>query len=366
MKRINLFSPMFRRFLLGAMMLLLIGGFLSASFAKGKSADGGATVYLPFIVRGQPREPVLLGITPRTYWPSDGSLVPGALAQEFAPIDSWSGKHLSLASVYHSFDQSDTVTYMLSEIWDGGYTPFVNIGSDHSIQSIASGGIDDQIHAWARSFAAFADGGQRMAYLLPLQEMNGDWAPYGSSDPTYFKSAFQRIRNIFAAEGVPEGTAQWVFAPNGLSSTGWPDFEAYYPGDSIVDGVAFSSFNYGYHPANPYPRWENPDQIYTPYIDRMRTMAPGKPIFIAQLGTTAYGPDGYDESLKNQWLIDAYTLFAQSEGVKGILYYNDHNVFDWSFYRPANNAIFPGYITGVSRSVYKYVSPADLRDSLVP
>jgi len=292
-------------------------------------------------------------------------LISDALTLEFAPIDAWSGKKLSLASVYHSFNQSDVVSQMLSDIWDGGYTPFVNVATNQfTIQQIVNGNMDNQIRAWARAYAVFANGGQRMAYLLPLQEMNGNWVSYGSSNPAYFKNAYQRIINIFAQEGVPKNSVQWIFAPNGKSYTDWPDFEAYYPGDAIVDGVAFSSFNYGYHPTNPYKRWENPDQIYTDYVNRMNKMAPGKPIFLAQMGTTAYGPYGYDESLKNQWLIDAYTLFTELEGIKGILYYNDHNRFDWSFYRPSSGAVFPGYITGISPDVYKYISPEKLRDSL--
>jgi hypothetical protein len=82
------------------------------------------------------------------------------------------------------------------------------------------------------------------------------------------------------------------------------------------------------------------------------------------MGTTAYGPSGYDEALKNQWIIDAYALFTQLEGVRGVLYYNDHNRFDWSFYRPASGAVFTGYIDGIQSSRYEYISPADLRDMI--
>jgi len=322
--------------------------------------EATSSVYLPIILKPKDRDPIMLGISPRSYWLPT---LPDALTQEFATVDGWSGKRLSLACVYHSFDQSSIVAYMLSTIWDSGYTPLVNLATNQfSIQEIAAGDMDSQIHAWAKAYAIFANHGQRMAYLLPLQEMNGYWTEYGDSNPAYFISAYKRIVNIFAAEGVPSNSVQWVFAPNGLSAPGWPDFEAYYPGDAIVDGTAFSSFNYGYHPTNPYPKWENPDQIYTDYINRMNEMAPGKPIFLAQMGTTAYGPYGYDEALKNQWLIDAYTLFAQLEGVRGILYYNDHNRFDWSFYRPASGAIFPGYIEGISPNIYQYISPTKLRD----
>ena len=109
---------------------------------------------------------------------------------------------------------------------------------------------------------------------------------------------------IFEQEGVPSSSVQWVFAPNGKSSTGWPSFEDYYPGDSLVDVVGFSSYNFGFHP-NLYPasyrKWSTPDYVFTDHVSRMRVMAPSKPVFIAQTGTSAYGPNGYDESQKNQW-----------------------------------------------------------------
>jgi beta-mannanase len=199
-----------------------------------------------------------------------------------------------------------------------------------------------------------------MAYLAPLQEMNGNWTPYGSSNPAYFKSAFQRIVTIFAQEGVTAGSVRWVFAPNGQSSTGWPGFEDYYPGDAVVDAVGFSSYNYGYNPNISPKKWETPDQLFTNYVSRMRVMAPSKPVFIAQTGTSAYGPNGYDASLKNQWLEDAYHLVSDMDGVRGILYYNDDNNFDWAFYRTEIN--FVGYKDGVSLEIYQYIPPVELVD----
>jgi hypothetical protein len=87
-------------------------------------------------------------------------------------------------------------------------------------------------------------------------------------------------------------------------------------------------------------------------------MAPSKPVFIIQTGTTAYGPSGYDASLKNQWLADAYNLVANLNGVRGILYYNDLNNYDWAFYR--NDINFSGYKNGVSSNAYQYIPPEDL------
>jgi len=73
----------------------------------------------------------------------------------------------------------------LNAAWDAGYTPFVNLmvgyetSPTRTAAYIASGAIDADIRAWAQEFAAWANDGNRQAFLAPLPEMNSDWVPYG-------------------------------------------------------------------------------------------------------------------------------------------------------------------------------------------
>lgn len=370
MKRFHLSSLALARLLsVVGVFLVFVSSIGPLQISPGKAAidEGSTDVYLPIVIREE-YKPILLGIYPKSYWLPK---ISDALVNEFHPVDAWSGKHLSLAGVYHSIDQYNTITNMLPSIWDDGYTPFVNIYFKVSISSIISGKQDAAITAWAKEYAIFAQNGTRMAYLAPLQEMNyGDAVPYGSSNPAHYKQAFQRIRNIFEQVGVPPESVQWVFAPNGLSTEGWPPFESYYPGDDVVDVVSFSSYNFGYYPGIylPYAKWKTPDETFTDYVGRMRIMAPTKPVFIAQTGTTAYTAKGhYNAAAKNEWLTDAYTLLAATPGVRGILYYNHNlsNGYDSAFYR--SGVEFTGYRDGVANSVYDYVSPSDLMESsLIP
>jgi hypothetical protein len=316
-------------------------------------------VFLPLVIKSE-ETTTLLGVYPQSYWkPND---LNGAIEFELDALKNWSGKQVSLGGIFHSIDQHDdfVIDDMFQILWDSGYTPFVNIYFNASASAVASGAKDADIRAWAREYKKYADNGSRMAFLAPMQEMNGNWVPYGSSDPAYYIAAYQRIWQIFDNEGVPAVSVQWVFAPNGLSSTGFPPFEAYYPGDDYVDVVAFSSYNFGYHPNNPYKDWETPEELFVPFIDRMRQMAPVKPVVIAQTGTTTYGPNGYDKNLKNQWFEDAYQLLS-SKGVLGVIYYNAMNQYDWAFYRYDDSDIrFEGYCQGISHPQYKYISPAEL------
>ena len=224
--------------------------------------------------------------------------------------------------------------------WEQGALPFVNLAvgttefGPRSAADVANGLIDDAIRKWATIFAQWSQGGSKRAYIAPLQEMNGDWVPYGL-DPENYKKAYLRIQQIFAEVGVPQEAVLWVFAPNGWSEPGY-EFEKYYPGDAVVDAVGFSAFNFGACVASGQG-WDSYEVAIQPYLERMAAMAPGKPIFLAQTGSVAEGGD------RGQWLKDSFAKMAQEPMLKGILYFNvskpesgapSCGIVDWRVYRP--------------------------------
>ena len=313
-------------------------------------------VYLPVTRKlSSNRLPIMTGVYPTDYWlPS----IQERINLEFHYLSDWAGKRLSIAGSFHSFEQYNSVDNLFIPVWNNGLTPFVNIYTSSSLVDINSGRLDREIRAWAQGFQRYANGGERFAFLAPLQEMNGDWVPYAGS-PANFKAAYQRIRNIFAQEGVPDESVAWVFAPNGYSPRGYPPFEDFYPGDALVDVVGFSAYNFGYHPDNPYKKWQTPEQVFGPYIVRMKAMAPSKPLFIAQTGTTAYTQSGVNNSAKNAWLRSAYPYLAE-QGVWAVIYYNDNPSYDFAFFSYGNYA-FEGYREGVAHPAYGYLSPTEVK-----
>jgi hypothetical protein len=275
-------------------------------------------------------------------------------------LDDWAGKGLSIAGVFHSLEDTATeanITRLFGVLWTNGYTPFANLYANRSARDIAAGKIDGQIRNWAKAYAQYTQNGTRTAFLAPLQEMNGSWVPYGG-DPANYKLAFQHIQEIFAQEGVADSAVIWVFAPNGASDRGMAPFESYYPGDRAVDVVAFSSYNFGCHPSNRYSGWNSPEETYGPFLPRLRTMAPGKPIFIAQTGTTRY--DCGDNNQKNEWLRQAYNYLASERDVQGIIYYNANVDYDWAFYIPGSVS-YEGYRQAVSSASFAYIPPKTMR-----
>jgi hypothetical protein len=324
--------------------------------------------FLP-LVKNQP--PLLVGIYP------DGKIDQSTFDNELKPLDSWvsgitEGHSTSIYGTFIIMDVNKNNAYAnvelpLITIWNNGYTPFINLPGPDSATSfdIAAGKYDSELSSWARSYKNFANGGARFAYIAPLQEMNGYWVTYGK-DPGNFIIAYRHIQNIFTQEGVPAQSVRWVFAPNGWSEPGSPRFEDYYPGDAYVDVVAISAYNWGYCQGAV---WEEPETVYNNpalgttyghYLDRLRALAPSKPIFIAETASSSYRSIGVqDYSEKDRWLKDAYLYLSAQPNVKAVLYFNGNKECDWAIFIK-DSVQFAGYRTGVIANGYGYIPPAEL------
>lgn len=313
----------------------------------------------PTPVRGEP-EDVLLGMYP--------TFLLQRTMHEFERFDRWiepTGKKLSIAATFLDFEDPDIKRRVPAEMqaaWKAGYVPFVNLSAGNietswTAEEIADGELDPQIRNWARAYARWARAGQRRAFIAPLQEMNGYWVTYGG-DPEHFKQAYARIQDIFREEGVPSDSVSWVFSPNGWSDEGH-EFERYYPGDSAVDVVGFNSFNFG--TCSSWPKWETYDDIYAPYLVRLRNMAPDKPIFISSMGTVAEGGD------RGQWLLDTYRQMVDVPNLRAILYFNRWETreslpgcpdqADYRIFNSENEEGVDGFREAISAPEFKYYPP---------
>ena len=269
-------------------------------------------------VQGEGFLPVLVGIYP--------SAELYATVTEINTLDNYfrngTGSHVvSIAGTF--LDLESPWWFIISELnssWDNGYVPFINlavgtVSEPWTAKQIADGAIDVNIRNWANTFKGWSNSGNKRAFIAPMQEMNGDWVTY-KDDPANYIRAYLRIRQIFKEQGVPASAVSWVFAPNGWSNPTKPQniFENFYPGDSAVDVVGFSSYNWG--TCFNFTTSESYEQIYKPYLDRMAAMAPGKPIFIVESGSVAVGVD------RAAWLTDTLSKIGAYPGVRAVLYFN--------------------------------------------
>ena len=214
---------------------------------QNESTDIAFSQYLPLVKK--PEElPLMLGVYPKGY-PSTTTI-----DTQLKPLDAWvsgisGGRSTSIFGTFMDLkgggNYKANITVPLTQIWDAGYTPFINLPAPDGVTAyqMAAGNYDIYIRQFAKAVKNFSNYGTRFVYIAPLQEMNGgDWVVYGG-DPVYYIQTYNRFRSIFTQEGVPLQSVKWVFAPNGWTKQGDPLFEEYYPGDAVVDVIAISAYN---------------------------------------------------------------------------------------------------------------------------
>lgn len=331
----------------------------------------------------------LLGVYMEQYWTN------ATVPEYMVKADNLSNKKHSVSGWFiglqniaftnrQTDNQMNNFYRQLEALWDGGYISFINITSGTAVSDyevtdncpipftayqVANGSCDRAIEKMASLYFAWvSQGGGRRAFIAPLPEMNGvnndgsTWTSY-AGDKANFKLAYQRFIDIFTSKGITRDQIWWAFVPNGWSVENHK-FEEYYPGDSLVDVIGFSSYNYGYcHVAFPWQRWENYNTLYEPYLSRILTMAPTKPVIIAQTGSTAefqYTGES-NVSAKNTWLQENYTYLAKQPQVLGVIYFDiDKTPWECNWEITVTDGKYTGYTNGAANSEFQYLTAQDL------
>ncbi|HKZ55640.1 MAG TPA: S-layer homology domain-containing protein [Anaerolineales bacterium] len=368
-----------RRFLLALAVMGMLGACYAAAGPTGLLRSMASRIGLPIevaeLVGGMDPQtasasndslPVLFGL-----YTSDSLQVTGWEIENF---DAWLrengvNKRVSLAGTFMDIEYLNpdwNVHTELNAAWDRGYTPFVNLTAYQrkAAELVNDPVVEERLRKWAAAFARWSDGGKKRAFLAPLQEMNGGWVRYGT-DPANFKLAWLKIQRVFKEEGVAENAVSWVFAPNGWAEPGH-EFENYYPGDSVVDVIAFSTLNFGGCPEYG-SNWDTFELVFEPYLDRLHAMAPGKPIFLAQTSTVGVDANGrQNDKLKNEWLRDTYAKLAAYPGVRAVIYYNlvksEPSVIkcrpiDWRIFDKHGKIAYEGFLDAARSPRFDYWAP---------
>jgi hypothetical protein len=142
---------------------------------------------------------------------------------------------------------------------------------------IARGGQDSVIEAAAKKLAAYG----KPMLLRWAWEMNGDWfewgGPQNGGDPGLYVTAYRRIHRIFRANGADN--VAFVWSPNWNSSpnTRSNAMSRYYPGDSYVDWVGVSGYDF-YR--------ESPTTLFRPVVS---AYGKRKPIIVTETAAIDHG-----------------------------------------------------------------------------
>jgi len=185
---------------------------------------------------------------------------------------------------------------------------------------ITAGDHDAYIASWGRALAAW--GGPVL--LRYGHEMNGPWYPWsdavngnGRGD---FVAAWRHVHDVVASTGA--SNVRWVWSPT-VPGPGVPAFATMYPGSAYVDVVALDGYNWGTTAA--WSSWTRPATLFGAPLDRIRAVAPGKPIIIAETASAEAGGS------KAAWVRELIAYLSAQKDVETVVWFNEDKEVDWRF-----------------------------------
>ncbi|MFZ1360885.1 MAG: glycosyl hydrolase [Candidatus Saccharimonadales bacterium] len=247
---------------------------------------------------------------------------------------------LEIASIFRG--SGDDWPYQGDRVLGADRTLLVSwhLGSIANYHYWASGQGDEFVRTQAVKLREYS----RPVVLRPWAEMNADWEecqPTHSSEPPKhfggthreFIAAWQRVVTIMRGEGTDNVT--WAFNPTTDTYAETTDVEAIYPGDEFVDYIALDGYNWG---TGNGLTWRSFADVYTEQYTRLTTIAPNKPMWIAEIGSsdphstspteqTISAPKG---ASKGAWWQDAIeTIYRDFTRIEAIILFDAEKERDW-------------------------------------
>jgi hypothetical protein len=269
-------------------------------------------------------------------------------------FEQHAGKKIAILNMGQAWGQFDTSAFQA--VRNRGALPLVTTWLDGtSLADIVAGNQDAVIRAWAQKAKAWG-----YPFLFrPWWEMNGDWYPWGRS-PDYV-AAWRRFHDIVVAEGATNVT--WAWVTNSIWYDPASDPAPYYPGDAYVDWVGMDSYNWGRNPLQP-DRWITPGEVITPTLNRLKQIAPRKPVCICETASTEIGGN------KSQWIRDMLSSYLPSHPeIKAFLWFNwnvEQNGGRWDWPIESSAKAQQAFRKGIASSTYRSTLPALTPLSKVP
>ena len=190
-----------------------------------------------------------------------------------------------------------------------GAIPLIDMSSkDELLTDVASGKYDSSFVAWAKTVKSWG----KPFFLRWNWEMNASWFPWGAqatTNPKAFVAAWRRFREV--VDGVGASNVTWVWCPN-IEFSGSTPFERLYPGDAYVDWACLDGYNNGESSASF-------STLFRQSYDRLRKLAPSKPIMIGEIGS-----DEYARRVKAAWIRDVFAaqIPKSFRRVKAVVWFN--------------------------------------------
>ena len=187
---------------------------------------------------------------------------------------------------------------------------------------VADGVYDFYIEEWGSAAVDFA----RPVFVRFGHEMNDSyrypWGPHNNRTEEYV-AAFRHVVEVTREVGA--SNILWVWSPH----IAYDGFEAFYPGDDVVDWTGATVLNYGN--VAYWSQWWSFDDIFTRKYDRLSGL--GKPIMITEFGTLMAGGE------RAPWFRQALERLPQRlPHVKAVVFFHNrsdatitYQALNWAF-----------------------------------
>lgn len=274
-------------------------------------------------------------------------------SRNIAPMDQFktdTGRYPAIWTVWSAWGNPDTKAFpaaMVKAIKQRNAVPLVfwepvktqGVCTDFSrFKKIKSGKYDKYIKNWARA----AKKSKTTILLRFAHEINGRYFPWtiGSCGNTVndYKAAWKRVHNLVRNKiGAKNVKFLWTVAKK--KASGGNPYKKYYPGNSYVQYVGFSSFNWG-----ALGQWSTMANSVGNVMKWLKAFTK-KPVIIAELATNKDGgPTGNPDVDKPKWIVDGYkATYKKFPQIKAIVYLNEDlrsvGHPDWSLDSPAPEAM---------------------------
>jgi mannan endo-1,4-beta-mannosidase len=241
--------------------------------------------------------------------------------------------------------------------WGSQATPASPNQPNFQLADVISGSHD----AYIRSFAEEARDWGHPFFLRFNWEMNGNWFAWmeGVNGNQAGESvvAWRHVHDIFTEVGATNAT--WVWCANVDPDGQLGDLASLYPGDQYVDWTGLDGYNWGTHPARD-DVWRSFDDLYRSTYDYItQTLAPSKPLAIAEIGSTEYGGS------KSAWIEDALSSVANDyPQVRALLWFEKFDdSMDWPI--ETSSGATAAFAAGIQNSIFGSNTHTDLGASTI-
>ena len=154
-----------------------------------------------------------------------------------------------------------------------------------------------------------------------MPEPNTPWYAWSGTanknTPADYVKAWNRVRTTVLRGAGKAGAKRikflWTPYARSVPDTPANAIAAYFPGATKVDQVGVSAYNFG---QTDTLAWSDPDLLFGDAYATVEGLAPKKPFWIAETGSTGKGGD------KGAWITELAGLQAALPALQGVVWYD--------------------------------------------